>query len=66
MKDHFRDLVREYETFFKIGYSIGVEIDNLFDYYKGALIYLDQVANEGVPFYRAVDVFALGVLYSER
>ena len=66
LKDHFRDLVREYETLFKIGYSIGVETDNLFDYYKGCLIYLNQVAKEGVPFYRAVDVFALGVLYSER
>ncbi|HFR3505406.1 HNH endonuclease [Streptococcus suis] len=66
LKDHYRDLVREYEKLFKIGYSIGDDSNDLFDYYKGTLIYLDRVANEGVPFYRAVDVFALGVLYSER
>lgn len=65
-QNYHRNLVINYETLFKIGYSIGVDIDNLFDYYKGCLIYLNQVANEGVPFYRVVDVFALGVLYSER
>ncbi|MFU2164675.1 PoNe immunity protein domain-containing protein [Streptococcus pluranimalium] len=65
-QNYYRNLVINYETLFKIGYSIGVETDNLFDYYKGCLIYLNQVAKEGVPFYRAVDVFALGVLYSER
>ncbi|RSI72555.1 hypothetical protein D8859_08805 [Streptococcus oralis] len=63
---YFRNLVIDNETLFKICYSIGDSVQTLFPYYQGILSNLKEVASEGVPFYRAVDVFALGVLYSER
>ncbi|WP_239827354.1 PoNe immunity protein domain-containing protein [Streptococcus oralis] len=55
-----------YENLLKVGYSLGKDVQDLFPYYQGILSTLKEVASEGVPFYRAVDVFALGVLYSER
>lgn len=70
MKDylqvHYQFLVLFNEELVKLSYSIGASKEELFPYYQGILSNLKEVASEGVPFYRAVDVFALGVLYSER
>ena len=66
LMSHFRFMVINYENLLKVGYSLGKNIQELFPYYQGILSNLKEVASEGVPFYRAVDVFALGVLYSER
>lgn len=63
---HFRFRVIDHEDLLNIGYSLGKDVQELFPYYKGLLSDLKKIASEGVPFYRAVDVFALGVLYSER
>ena len=63
---HFRSMVINYESLLKVGYSLGKGVQSLFPYYQGILSNLKEVASEGVPFYRAVDVFSLGVLYSER
>ena len=63
---HFRFRVIDYEDLLNIGYSLGKDVQELFPYYKGLLSDLKKIASEGVPFYRAVDVFALGVLYSDR
>lgn len=63
---HFRSMVINYESLLKVGYSLGKDVQELFPYYQEILSNLKEVASEGVPFYRAVDVFALGVLYSER
>lgn len=59
-------MVINYESLLKVGYSLGKDVQELFPYYQGILSNLKEVASEGVPFYRAVDVFALGVLYSDR
>ena len=66
LMSHFRFMVINYENLLKVGYSLGKNVQELFPYYQGILSNLKEVASEGVPFYRAVDVFALGVLYSER
>lgn len=66
LMSHFRFMVINYENLLKVGYSLGKDVQELFPYYQGILSNLKEVASEGVPFYRAVDVFALGVLYSER
>ena len=63
---HFRSMVINYESLLKVGYSLGKDVQGLFPYYQGILSDLKEVASEGVSFYRAVDVFALGVLYSDR
>ena len=63
---HFRSMVINYEDLLRVGYSLGKDVQELFPYYQGILFNLKEVASEGVSFYRAVDVFALGVLYSER
>ena len=63
---YFRNLVIDNETLFKIGYSIGDSVQTLFSYYQGVLSNLKLIASEGVPFDLAVNIFALGVLYSER
>ena len=63
---HYQDLVLDNEELVKLSYSIGASKEEIFPYYQGILSHLNVVASEGVPFYRAVDVFALGVLYSER
>ena len=63
---HFRIMVINYEDLLRVGYSLGKDVQELFPYYRGILSNLKEVASEGVPFYRAVDVFALGVLYSDR
>ena len=70
MKDylqvHYQFLVLFNEELVKLSYSIGASKEEIFPYYQGILSNLKLIASEGVPFYRAVDVFALGVLYSER
>ena len=66
LMSHFRFMVINYENLLKVGYSLGKDVQDLFPYYQGILSNLKEVASEGVPFYRAVDVFSLGVLYSER
>lgn len=66
LMSHFRFMVINYENLLKVGYSLGKDVQELFPYYQGILSNLKEVASKGVPFYRAVDVFALGVLYSER
>ena len=66
LMSHFRFMVINYENLLKVGYSLGKGVQSLFPYYQGILSNLKEVASEGVPFYRAVDVFSLGVLYSER
>ena len=63
---YFRNLVIDNETLFKISYSIGDSAQTLFPYYQGILSNLKLIASEGVPFDLAVNIFALGVLYSER
>ena len=63
---HFRSMVINYESLLKVGYSLGKGVQELLPYYQGILSNLKEVASEGVPFDLAVDVFALGVLYSER
>ena len=63
---HFRSMVINYEDLLRVGYSLGKDVQELFPYYQGILSNLKEVVSEGVSFYRAVDVFALGVLYSER
>ena len=63
---HYQFLVQFNEELVKLSYSIGASKEEIFPYYQGILSHLNVVASEGVPFYRAVDVFALGVLYSER
>ena len=63
---YFRNLVIDNETLFKIGYSIGDSVQTLFPYYQGVLSNLELIASEGVPFDLAVNIFALGVPYSER
>ena len=66
LSDHFRFRVINYEDLLRVGYSLGKDIQELFPYYQGILSNLKEVASEGVPFDLAVDIFALGVLYSER
>ena len=63
---HFRSMVINYEDLLRVGYSLGKDVQELFPYYQGILSNLKEVASEGVPFDLAVDIFALGVLYSER
>ena len=63
---YFRNLVIDNETLFKICYSIGDSVQTLFPYYQGILSNLKLIASEGVPFDLAVNIFALGVLYSEH
>ena len=63
---HYQFLVLFNEELVKLSYSIGASKEEIFPYYQGILSHLNVVASEGVPFYRAVDIFALGVLYSER
>lgn len=63
---HFRSMVINYESLLKVGYSLGKDVQELLPYYQGILSNLKEVASEGVPFDLAVDIFALGVLYSER
>ena len=66
LSSHFQFRVIDYENLLKVGYSLGKDVQELFPYYQGILSNLKEVTSEGVSFYRAVDVFALGVLYSER
>ena len=66
LSDHFRFRVINYEDLLRVGYSLGKDVQELFPYYQGILSNLKEVALEGVPFDLAVDIFALGVLYSER
>ena len=63
---YFRNLVIDNDILFKICYSIGDSVQTLLPYYQGMLSNLKEVASEGVPFDLAVNIFALGVLYSER
>lgn len=63
---YFRNLVIDNETLFKICYSMGDSVQTLFPYYQEILSNLKLIASEGVPFDLAVNIFALGVLYSER
>jgi len=63
---YFRNLVIDNETLFKICYSLGDSVQTLFPYYQGILSNLKLIASEGFPFDLAVNIFALGVLYSER
>ena len=66
LSSHFQFRVIDYENLLKVGYSLGKDVQELFPYYQGILSSLKKISSEGVSFYRAVDVFALGVLYSER
>ena len=66
LSDHFRFRVINYEDLLRVGYSLGKDIQELFPYYQGILSNLKEVASEGVPFDLAVDILALGVLYSGR
>ena len=63
---HFRSMVINYESLLKVGYSLGKDVQELFPYYQGILSNLKLIASKGVPFDLAVNIFALGVLYSER
>ena len=66
LMSHFRFMVINYEDLLRVGYSLGKDVQELFPYYQGILSNLKEVASEGVPFDLAVDIFALGVLYSDR
>ena len=66
LSSHFQFRVIDYENLLKVGYSLGKDVQELFPYYQGILSSLKKVASEGVSFYRAVDVFALEVLYSDE
>ena len=66
LSSHFQFRVIDYENLLKVGYSLGKDVQELFPYYQGILSNLKEVASEGVPFDLAVDIFDLGVLYSER
>ena len=66
LSDHFRFRVINYEDLLRVGYSLGKDVQELFPYYQGILSNLKLIASEGVPFDLAVNIFALGVLYSER
>ena len=66
LSDHFRFRVINYENLLKVGYSLGKDVQDLFPYYQGILSTLKEAASEGVPFDLALDIFALGVLYSDR
>ena len=66
LSNHFRFRVINYEDLLRVGYSLGKDVQELFPYYQGILSNLKEVTSEGVSFYRAVDVFSLGVLYSDR
>ncbi len=66
LMSHFRFMVINYEDLLRVGYSLGKDVQELFPYYQGILSNLKEAASEGVPFDLAVDIFALGVLYSER
>ena len=63
---HYQDLVLNNEELVKLSYSIGASKEEIFPYYQGILSNLKLIASEGVPFDLAVNIFALGVLYSER
>ena len=63
---HLQFRVLDYEDLLRVGYSLGKDVQELFPYYQGILSNLKEVTSEGVSFYRAVDVFSLGVLYSDR
>lgn len=56
----------DYETLFKISYSLGDTIDEIFTYYKSALSYFKDLVTGNSDPYRIIDYFALGVLYSDR
>ncbi|KTF19753.1 hypothetical protein AT460_10250, partial [Streptococcus gordonii] len=62
---HYQDLVLNNEELVKLSYSIGASKEEIFPYYQGILSYLKLIASEGVPFDLAVNIFSLGVLYSE-
>ena len=63
---HYQDLVLFNEELVKLSYSIGFSKEEIFPYYQGILSHLKVIASEGVSFDLAVNIFALGVLYSER
>ena len=63
---HYQFLVLFNEELVKLSYSIGASKEEIFPYYQGILSNLKLIASEGVPFDLAVNIFALGVLYSER
>ena len=63
---HYQFLVQFNEELVKLSYSIGASKEEIFPYYQGILSNLKLIASEGVPFDLAVNIFALGVLYSER
>ena len=69
MKDylqvHYQFLVLFNEELVKLSYSIGASKEEIFPYYQGILSYLKLIASEGVPFDLAVNIFSLGVLYSD-
>ena len=63
---HYQFLVQFNEELVKLSYSIGASKEEIFPYYQGILSNLKLIASEGVPFDLAVNIFALGVLYSEH
>ena len=63
---HYQFLVQFNEELVKLSYSIGASKEEIFPYYQGVLSNLKLIASEGVPFDLAVNIFSLGVLYSER
>ena len=63
---HYQFLVQFNEELVKLSYSMGASKEEIFPYYQGILSNLKLIASEGVPFDLAVNIFALGVLYSER
>ena len=63
---HYQFWVLFNEELVKLSYSIGASKEEIFPYYQGILSNLKLIASEGVPFDLAVNIFALGVLYSER
>ncbi|MGT2866979.1 PoNe immunity protein domain-containing protein [Streptococcus fryi] len=63
---HFLDIALAKESLFKICYSLGENVDTIFEYYRESLGYFKDLITGNSDPYRIIDYFALGVLYSDR
>ena len=63
---HYLTLAFKKESLFKICYSLGENVDTIFEYYRDSLGYFKDLITGNSDPYRIIDYFALGVLYSDR
>lgn len=66
LSTYFFNLTANYETLFKVCYSLGDGVDEIFSYYQSSLKYFKDLVTGNSDPYRLIDYFALGVLYSDR